>query len=215
MKKRLMLLLVSLFSVKPCLALAENSYALQPGRLYLGLEYGISDYRDHQTEFSINNVSGQAGEDKDSRQYKLTIGFNYTRNIALEFQYADLGEVKVYGNSGDSFTSSGIVTTFTADNSKVIDHYKTLATNAILKYNFSSSAVYGKIGILYLWNYSETYSAGTVIQSGIDFTNFVALQGVGYEYHFSPRISARIEYAQADIGVRKVILVNGGLMIYF
>lgn len=206
------LLLATLSALQPCLANADTPYSLGAKDTYnLEFEYGAIA---NNAGISINNVSGNARIHTGYDQYKIALGYNYNRYVAVEVYYANLGKIKIYGDSGDSFTRDGTVTTFTANNSEHIESYQTLGTNAILKANLKYLVFYAKLGVLYWRDDYQALVANAVTDSG-KHSGLGALAGVGCEIPYLPYISVRIEAEKAMFNGVNVLYGGFGLVVNF
>ena len=112
---------------------------------YAGIAGGMLN-----SESSVTGLIGTASldEDEDDTGYKLFAGYRASNNFGVELHYADLGEISLSGNNGDTFTrGNGAAYQFTANGVKIVQEtksYGVAATYALpLNDNFS---LLGKIG---------------------------------------------------------------------
>lgn len=210
MKKQLFFILMSLFSLQPCLALAEGSYSLGAKNTYsLALDYGVSNYDYYQPN------SSTASTDTNPNLYRIAIDYNYQRYLAFEVYYANLGKLKIHGNSGDSYTVNGVSTTFSANSSIRTDKLQSLGGNAVLMANFEGFALYAKLGAFRWKDDYQTTAPGVVTTSGGN-SGVGFLAGFGYAYALIiPNTSVRVEYDQIHFDSTKATLISAGLTVHF
>lgn len=208
----LILILVCLYIMQPRLANAEDFYSIGVRDTYsLEFQYGATaDYGG----VTINNISGNASLHTGFGQYKIALGYNYNRYFAVDVYYANLGKIKIYGNSGDSYIRDGTITTFTANNSEHIDNYQTYGINAIFRANLKYVALYAKLGVLAWRNDYQDTVAGVVTNSG-RHTGFGALTGIGCEFPYLPYVSIRLEAEKADFNGVRVYYGGAGIVVNF
>lgn len=202
LRKHLIITLAGLFFLQPCLTFAANKYSL-------AYQYGKAYYT---TDISKSGVI----VDDYHTQYKLIFGYNYNKYFTTELYYTDLGQIKITGNTGASFTHNGTTTTFTADNSEYTYNYKAVGANVLLKSNATLSYYYAKIGVLHWWDDYQMSSSGVSSDSG-SASGSAPLAGIGYnaQIPYLPNVSLRIDYDITKIDNNQLWLFNAGLAVSF
>lgn len=203
MKKLLMLQIVWLQLFIAPHSLADDSF-------YLGVVPGVAFY-----DTGISNKTGTTSVDDFDNSSTIQLGVNVGSGFIVEFYYADLGNVSISGNAGDSFSQKGTTTTFTSDNTKFLYQYTGYGINALYKVGLGPTALYAKAGILHWSMKYEASVSGTNFATGNDSGNS-PLVGIGFEAPIIfPFTSLRIEYAKTKIDDVDVLLVSAGVVVTF
>lgn len=148
------------------------------GDFYLGIGAGSSRLLD-----ADHALVGSAFDDKDGAT-KVYAGYRYNRHLSVELGYADLGE----------FTGS--VFGVTTQRSEVSAFNLSLVGTLPLPHHL---ALLGKIGVA-SWDVGATTLGIGAEESGSSLSS-----GAGFQYDFTRRFSARLEWEQfSDVGEQDV-----------
>lgn len=154
---------------------------------YVGVGVGGAEARDLCS--AVTSVGATSCDEKD-RTWKVSAGYRFHRNVALEAGYADLGK----------FTAGIGTVSLRAD----VTAFEMLAVGIIpVSQAFS---IYGKAGLA-RWDIDGTVTGTTFTSSdrGTDFTF-----GAGAQYDFTPNLGGRVEwqrYTDLDIDTIGVALL--------
>ena len=186
-------------------ALMSPAAEAQQGRVYLGGSFG-------QSEVQGDFCEGATTCDEKDSAWRIFGGYEFNRNFALEFGYANLGEA----------TASGNVPPFTNVNARFETTAFDLTAVGILPLN-NQFSVFGRIG-LYRAETDLTGSAtlGSVVipvsegESNMDLTF-----AVGARFDITRNFSIRAEWQRyqdvggGDTGEADVDVMSIGLMYRF
>jgi OOP family OmpA-OmpF porin len=156
MKKHLLIALVGTALILPAAAQAEGAY--------IGASVG-------STESKFND-SGISLKDSDTG-FKLTAGYDFTKNFGVEIGYADLGKPSISNGTDMAYAEPRA-------------YY--LAGTATYPIDQAFS-VFAKAGV----TNNRTKVGGTGISSE-KFTHTAAMFGLGAAYNFTKNVAAVIEY---------------------
>lgn len=150
--------------------------------------------------------------DKTDTAYKLQVGYQLSRNFALEGGYVDLGKT--------SYSASFTGGTANAD---VKAHGWNIAAVGIIPLSDVVS-VFGKVGAIdatVKFNVSASGPGGTAGASG-DSTDWSGVWGIGASYAINKQLAVRVEYEQFnDLGNEEktgkgdVNLASAGIVFKF
>jgi len=146
---------------------------------YAGVGAGGAEAKDFCSD--VRSLGVTSCDEKD-KTWKVSAGYRFHRNIALEAGYVDLGKF-----------SAGIGGTTVRIDAKAVE---LLAVGMIPIWQ--SFSIYGKAGVA-RWDIDGTVTGTTfrVSDKGTDFTF-----GVGAQYDFTPNLAARLEWQRyADLEV--------------
>ena len=172
--------------------------------MYVGLSGGQADY-----DTAVTQLTGTAQLDDEDTAYKLFAGYRASNNFGVEFHYADLGEVSLSGNTGDTFIrGNGSALAFIVDGGKVAQEAKSygVAATYALPLNDSFSLL-GKIGF-HRWD----------IENSSDEDGTEPFYGIGASYQVNDNIALQAEFERLQIDsidVDDIDLLSVGLAFHF
>ena len=177
---------------------------------YVGIAGGMLN-----SESSVTGLIGTASldEDEDDTGYKLFAGYRASNNFGVELHYADLGEISLSGNNGDTFTrGNGAAYQFTANGVKIVQEtksYGVAATYALpLNDNFS---LLGKIGF-HRWDIENS------LGSSLDDDGTEPFYGIGASYQVNENVAIQAEFERFQIDsddIDDIDLLSVGLAFHF
>ena len=176
--------------------------------MYVGLSGGQADY-----DTAVTQLTGTAQLDDEDTAYKLFAGYRASNNFGVEFHYADLGEVSLSGNTGDTFIrGNGSAYAFTVNGGKVAQEAKSygVAATYALPLNDSFSLL-GKIGF-HRWDI-ENSSGSSFDEDGTE-----PFYGIGASYQVNDNIALQAEFERLQIDsidVDDIDLLSVGLAFHF
>jgi hypothetical protein len=184
-----------------------DNFSLNP-KLYLGVGAG---FMTHDT--GISGTTGTANLDEEDTAFKGYAGVKLNKIIGLEAFYANLGEVSLSGNNGDTFVSEGTTFQFIRTGEITIEA-ESYGLGAVV---FIPTGIqfypFFKVGV-HAWEAeaTETSSAGnaSLTEDGTD-----VFFGAGFEWKLADKIGLRAEFERFDFDGEKVDFFSGGLTIFF
>ena len=164
------------------------------GSYYLGGSYGWSDL-----DSGVTAVTGTAQLDEEDSGFKVFAGLDLNKTFSVEAHYADLGEILLTGNTGDTYTVHDTLFTFTANGTEIKADGTSYGVSALVRLPIDGKIKpFAKLGFHY-WDIDGSISApvagATVSEDGKD-----VLYGVGVEVEANDRLSARVEFERYEFG---------------
>ena len=173
----------------------------------LGASQAQADGNDIYVGASLGNNSFDfAGEpgftvEDSSSAFKLFAGYNITKNIAVEFQYADLGKYDV------SATISGIAINGDIDVSNT-------SLSGVYKWNTEGKfSPFAKLG--YGRTKAELTASAAGVTANSDTSESGVVAGFGAEYNVTDTIAIRGEWERIDAGEDNADLLSVGAVFNF
>lgn len=169
------------------LALTAATAQAQPGQLYFGVAAGPTSL-----DTRITTVTTQL--DESSTGFKLYGGYHVSRNVAVEFEYADLGEAKLTGNAGDQFVRQGVLYQFLYNNAELKFSPTLIGVSGVFSQRITPALdVHGRVGLA-SWNVdissrASGVSLGSTSESGTDI-----FYGLGAGFWFAPQWRVTLDY---------------------
>jgi opacity protein-like surface antigen len=162
-------------------------------KYYVGVEFGTSD---HDTNAVITSGSGSL-TDSDSGS-KLVFGYKFTPSIALELQYANLGEASLSFTDGSTVEVSGVSASIgPGEGGTATTDISSVGVSGIYRFNAEgASRPYVKLG-LHSWDV-EGASTSTVVTGG-NSSGTDIFYGVGAEFDVANSLALNISYDVYDI----------------
>ncbi len=179
------------------------------GNFYAGISAGKSDI-----DTDVSNLTGTASLDEDDKGFKLSGGYQYNENIAVEVHYTDLGEAELNGNSGDTFVLDGTTFAFTANDVKVTSEGESYGIAAVFSFPLTDAIKpFARIGIQH-WEIdgSVTSTAGNADFSDDGTDPFY---GVGVDVQLSDSIALRAEYEHYELDSEDAEFLAVGIRVSF
>jgi len=178
------------------LGLAAIPQMAQAEGWYAGLGFGNTKIKDDSTcsdAGSLFDPGYSCSVDTKDTGKKVFVGYQFNKNGAVQFGYADLGKF----SANASGTSAGIPSTASAD-LKIKGFDLALVGSLPVTNEFS---VLGQIG-LFRWDVKVDASAtGNLVAENQSATGTDAAFGVGAQYDFSKTVGARMEWERfKDVG---------------
>jgi|GEM_PF-3522190 len=165
------------------------------GRFYIGVAGGSSNI-----DTRVTTVTAHL--DESSTGYKIYGGYDLSRNFAVEFAYADLGEGKLTGNNGDRFIRDNVLYQFTANNAELKFNPTLISAAGVFTARVGRRFdLHGRIGVA-SWNVDYTASAtGVPGSTGSDSGSDIFFGGgVGLHFGWGWRLTADYESYSIDNG---------------
>jgi OOP family OmpA-OmpF porin len=162
-------------------------------RFYIGLGAGISTLEPDTGD----DLELLESEDTGSH---VVLGWDFSRRLALELQYTDLGEAELSDDGIIGYTETSLSGLFYLWNSRIDDQYSDL-DGLDLREGFS---LFGKLGVGQMEN-----------EANLEFTRENDVQlvaGIGVEYAGSSGFAIRAEYTSFDTDAKYASL---GLLYRF
>jgi len=136
--------------------------------------------------------------------YKLLVGYDFTRNWAIGVEYADLGKFDVTSLFGDPLPAD-VSSFLEVDGVNFFGQY-TQPIN-------DSFSLFAKAGV-YLWDLKATASgsegSGSESDDGSDIS-----WGVGAEFNVTDTAALAVEFQRFDIGGDNINTLTGGITFQF
>ena len=186
--------------MKHCLKITICCLLISPACLaeqyfYVGGSYGEAE---QDSEVTVQTAS----IDETDSAHKLYVGYQHTKNLAVEFFYADFGQIKLSGDNGDTFTVNGTQLQFANNGTVATAEQDTFGVAAVVGTDVTNRAgVFAKAGI-HAWDYEEKWSAtgadlssDNQSDSGTD-----AFYGFGGFVDLTSNLSIRAEYEMYKFG---------------
>ncbi len=170
------------------LLLASSSVmATNIDNTYMGMNYNKIDFNS-----GVTNTTGTSNLDEKDNGYKLYLGYNYTKNIAVEVHYADFGEASLSGNNGDRFDLGGTTYEFNQTANITIGS-KSLGIATVGKTKLTNNIdVFAKIGLHRAKE--EANIAATTVSDSTSETKTKLFYSAGLSYPITSQLSATAEY---------------------
>ena len=183
-----------------CSLVVPLSHAQDTNNFYVGAGIGHADQKD-----SCDDIAGSC-DDTDTG-WKLFVGYKFNSYVSAEGGYIDFGE------SDADDVVLGIPVSAEAE---VDGFFLTGIASWPLYDKFN---IFGKIGVLF-WDVDVDASGGGTTVSD-DETGTDIMFGLGAEYIFTNKISARVEWehfnnvGDSDIGDTDIDLISGSILFRF
>jgi OOP family OmpA-OmpF porin len=194
-------------------ALAQAQPATQ-SPWYFGVSAGSSTSNSPDSDAAVTGATTNAyTKNKTSTGYKIVLGKQLNKNLAVEFGYVDLGsfEVKNTVNNGTATSTS--------------KHAGVTAMAVGIAPATDRLSFMGKIGLMASSSKADIATTGSVTVSGARSATVSEgnlAYGLGVQYDFSKTMSVRAEYdvyaglrAAANWDRRDVNLLSLGLVVKF
>jgi OOP family OmpA-OmpF porin len=195
-------------------ALTSNPVFSAEGEVSKLKFYGGAGIGQSNIDSGISALTGTATLDEKDTAYKVMVGAQLNKFIALEGHYADLGEAVLTGNNGDTLVTDGSTFAFTANNTNVTSTSDSIgaAVIGIVPINKSFSA-FAKVGF-HRWKTSEstTSNAGNASESENGTDPFI---GAGISLNLSDSISIRGEFERFNFDDEDYDLISTSLIFMF
>ena len=157
-------------------AAMSAAYAGQDSGGYFGASIGRVSYSDSCSD--TGGLAVTSCDDKDT-SFKIFGGYRFTRNVAVEAAYVDLGSVRATG----SFLGSPV-------DIKVDGTGVTLQAVGIVPFG-NEFSVMGRVGAIF-WDLKSSASVSGISDSTSDTGVDIAL-GIGAQYKFAPNFGVRAD----------------------
>lgn len=194
------LVLVSLLTVIFTVTITSNAIAAE-NRMYLGAGAGLArtDASASDYDASLANLGYTTSStiDTDNAGWKLFIGYNFNKNLALEGSYVNLGEVTtetVVSSGPAGWTPQDFV-----DAAATVHPYSVSGFTLEGKVTWPISeqiSLFGNLGV-FAWNAEilvTCVGCPTTVQQPNDVTGTSYTGGIGAGYDFKNNIGVRLEY---------------------
>lgn len=161
-------------------ALSEDDWDYEfSNRVYIGVGAGATSLEPDTT----GDLELLESDDTGSH---VMLGWDFSRRLALELQYTDLGQAELSGDGVIEYAETSLSGLFYLWNSRIDDQYSDL-DGLDLRQGFS---LFGKLGIGEMEN-----------EANVEFTrenDYQVLVGVGVEYATASGFAVRAEYNSFD-----------------
>ncbi|MEX0451056.1 outer membrane beta-barrel protein [Spiribacter sp. 218] len=191
------------------LTTAGSLHAQEKIDWYVGAGIGDSTY-----DTGVNSLSGTASLDEDDRTAKIFAGASFSPNLAIELQYADLGEATLTGNNGDRFNINDSAFVFTSDNARIASEGESIGVSVVGSLPVSDRVnAFGRVG-LHAWDVSaEVTTPDQRTELEDDGTDIFF--GVGVEIALIEQVGLRIEAEHYELDDDDVRSIGGSLLYRF
>ena len=176
---------------------------------YIGAGLGDSTY-----DSGVNSLTGTASLDEDDNTAKLFAGVSVNPNLAIELQYADLGEATLTGNDGDRFNINNQAFVFNTDNASISAEGETIGISALgfLPINDSVSA-FARLG-LHAWDVTGDVTTPDQ-RTEVEDDGTDVFFGAGVEIALIEQFRLRIEGEHYELDDEDVRSIGGSLLYRF
>ena len=174
---------------------------------YAGIAGGSTDI-----ETGVTDVSG-ATLDETGTGISYFIGKEINENLSIEGFYTDLGEAKLSGDNGDTFTFDGTAYQFNTTASITVSA-KSMGIAGKAKFDMGNSLQGYVKGGLHSWDADVKLAVGTASASTkTDGTD--VLWGVGAEYKMGEKTSLLAGYDNFKLDDETVTYLHAGVLFRF
>lgn len=174
------------------LLLASSVYAAD-NNWYMGASIG-------QNKGDSEVTAGTASLDETDTAWKIYGGYNFNKYFALELFYADLGELSLKGNNGDTFSYKGTAYSFTANNASLTTEVESVGLNVLATYPVHKHfEPFAKLG-LHRYDVESTVTASSISSSSVSDDGTDLLYGLGFKIPITESISVIAEWENYEFG---------------
>lgn len=169
------------FTASP--ALAQSLDGSFKKRFYIGVGVGQSNL-----DPDVDAVAGLAVSDDSDTAAQVALGFDFSRRLTAELQYADLGTAELNNGGGVAYTSTALTGLYYVWNGLRSSDFRDFDGLD----QRTGISLYGRLGV----GYSEYDTEGSVQLEATSDTQLVA--GLGIEYAWASGLGVRAEYISFD-----------------
>ncbi len=160
---------------------------------YVGVEFGSADH-----DANIEIVSGDGSITDSDSGNKIFFGYHFTSNVALEIQYADLGESSSTFSDGSTVSFTGTnINFFPGEGGGTTSEVTTFGISGVYRFNTDGSVKpFVKLG-LHSWDVDNSTSS-TGLTAG-DTSGTDVFYGVGLDVSIAKQWALSVSYDVYDI----------------
>lgn len=191
-----------------CLLLSTSIMA-DENKWYMGANIG-------QNKADSGIDAGTASLDEKDTAWKVYGGYNFSQYFALEMFYADLGEMSLKGNNGDTFSLGGTSYSFIANNASVVTDAQSFGLNVVGSYPLHKYfEPFAKIG-LHRYDIESTVSGSNLSTTSVSDDGTDIIYGLGFKIPVGKKVSFVAEWERFEFNEdRESDFLSMGLIYKF
>lgn len=191
-----------------CLLLSTAAIA-EESKWYMGANIG-------QNKADSGIEAGTSSLDEKDTAWKIYGGYNFNQYFGLEIFYADLGEMSLKGNNGDTFSYAGTSYSFTANNASVVTEAESFGISAVASYPVHKYfEPFAKLG-LHRYDLKSTVTASSLSSSSVSEDGTDLTYGLGFKIPVGKKVSFVAEWERFEFDdSRESDFISAGLIYKF